>query len=218
MKLIIFFKYEKPDYVIHAAGRSFSYPMMLKYPDILMNEHLNIQNNVLDMCFKHNIKRLLFINNSCVYLNECKQPFSEDDLFKGGIDENIRAYALVKLCGMEKCKIYSENYEKKFLSILPSNQYGPNVKFDPNELLVIPSLMRKFHLAKLVRENKQKEIKKDIQWYGDLDNNTRYELSLNQNYNIINNNPVVTVLGSGYAERDFMNVYNFSEIIYTLIF
>jgi GDP-L-fucose synthase len=150
--VISFFEAEKPEYVILAAAKVGGIHANNTYPADFIFSNLAIQTNVIDACYRHQIKRLIFLGSSCIYPKEAPQPIKEADLLTGPLEETNRPYALAKIAGVEMCWSYNRQYKTKYLSVMPTNLYGLNDNYDLENSHVIPALIRKIHEAKI--ENK----------------------------------------------------------------
>lgn len=149
-KTIEFFSQEKPEYVIDAAARVGGIKANMTWPAEFLYENLQIQNNIIWSAFKFGVKKLLFLGTACIYPKDSLQPIKEEYLLDGKPEPTNDGYSIAKIAGIKLCeKIYSE-YDRKFISCMPTNIYGPGDNFDPETSHVIPSLMRKMHEAKLV--------------------------------------------------------------------
>jgi GDP-L-fucose synthase len=113
---------------------------------------LKIQNNIIYQAYKNKVKKLLFLGSSCIYPRECPQPIKEEYLLTGELEKTNEAYAIAKIAGIKMCQSFNKQYGTKFISVMPTNLYGPNDNFDLKTSHVLPALIRKFHEAKI--ENK----------------------------------------------------------------
>lgn len=143
-----FFAAEKPEYVFLAAAKVGGILANNSYPAEFIHENLAIQTNVIDAAYRNGVKRLLFLGSSCIYPRDCPQPISEEYLLTGPLEPTNRPYALAKIAGIEMCWSYNRQYGTRFLSVMPTNLYGPGDNYDLNGSHVIPALIRKFHDAK----------------------------------------------------------------------
>lgn len=148
-KVMEFFLKEKPEYVIDAAARVGGIKANMSFPAEFLYENLQIQNNIIWSAFKTDVKKLLFLGSSCVYPRESLQPMKEEYLLAGKPEPTNEGYSVAKIAGIKLCeKIYSE-YDRKFISCMPTNIYGPGDNFGSESSHVIPSLISKLHDAKL---------------------------------------------------------------------
>ncbi len=145
----LFFQEEKPDIVILAAAKVGGILANNTYRADFILENLQIQTNIISSSLKHKVKRLLFLGSSCIYPRECKQPIREEYLLTGPLEPTNRPYALAKIAGIELCDAINAQYGTSYLSVMPTNLYGPNDNFHPETSHVLPALIRRFHEAKL---------------------------------------------------------------------
>lgn len=150
-----FFKSEKPQYVFLAAAKVGGILANSKYPADFIYENLQIQNNVIGMAKKYEVKKLMFLGSSCIYPRMCQQPIKEEYLLSGYLEETNEAYALAKISGLKMCQFFNHQYGTNYISVMPTNLYGPYDNFDPENSHVMPALIRKFHEAK---ENNAPEV------------------------------------------------------------
>ena len=113
-----------------------------------------IQTNVIHSAWKAGVKRLLFLGSSCIYPRNCPQPISEDYLLSGKLEETNEPYAIAKIAGIKMCESYNRQYGTQYISVMPTNLFGPNDNYDLNNSHVLPALIRKAHEAKLNKEKK----------------------------------------------------------------
>jgi GDP-L-fucose synthase len=150
-----FFEKEKPEYVFLAAAKVGGIKANNDYPADFIYQNLKIQNNIIYNAYKSGVKKLLFLGSSCIYPRECPQPIKEEYLLTGPLEQTNEPYAIAKIAGIKMCQAYNRQYGTKFISVMPTNLYGPNDNFDPETSHVLPALIRRFHEAK---ENNQKEV------------------------------------------------------------
>lgn len=150
-----FFKTEKPEYVFLAAAKVGGILANSTYPADFIYENLQIQNNIIGMAKKYEVKKLMFLGSSCIYPKMCPQPIKEEYLLSGYLEETNEAYALAKISGLKMCQFFNKQYGTKFISVMPTNLYGPYDNFHPENSHVMPALIRRFHEAKV---NEAKEV------------------------------------------------------------
>lgn len=143
-----FFATEQPAYVFLAAAKVGGIHANNTYPAEFMRDNLAIQANVIHASYQHQVKRLLFLGSSCIYPKFAPQPMKEEYLLTGELEPTNRPYALAKIAGIEQCWSYNRQYGTQFLSVMPTNLYGPADNYDLNNSHVLPALIRKFHEAK----------------------------------------------------------------------
>ena len=149
-----FFEAERPEYVFLAAARVGGILANNTYRAEFIYTNLQIQNNVIHKAWKTDVKKLLFFSSSCVYPRVCPQPMKEEYLMTGSLEKTNEPYAMAKLSGMSMCRAYNEQYKTKFISVIPTNLYGPNDNYDPEQSHLIAALIQKFHVAKIKNEPK----------------------------------------------------------------
>ena len=146
-----FFTREKPDYVFLAAAKVGGILANSTTPADFIYLNLMIEANVIHHAYLHGVKKLLFLGSSCIYPQLAPQPIKEEALLTGPLEPTNEAYAIAKIAGIKMCQAYNQQYGTKFISIMPTNLYGPNDSFDLNSSHVLPALMRKFYEAKLAK-------------------------------------------------------------------
>ncbi|WP_033541188.1 GDP-L-fucose synthase [Planococcus sp. CAU13] len=144
-----FFSVEKPDYVFLAAAKVGGIAANRDYPADFIRDNLLIQTNIIDAAYQHDVKKLLFLGSTCIYPKLTPQPMKEDALLTGKLEPTNEAYAIAKIAGIKMCESYNRQYGTDFISIMPTNLYGPNDNFDLQSSHVLPALIRKFHEAKM---------------------------------------------------------------------
>ena len=149
-----FFEKEKPEYVILAAAKVGGIVANNTYRADFIYENLQIQNNVIHQSYKHKVKKLLFLGSTCIYPKNAPQPMSEDSLLTSPLEYTNEPYAIAKIAGIKMCESYNIQYGTNFISVMPTNLYGPNDNFDLETSHVLPALLRKMHEAKLNNELK----------------------------------------------------------------
>jgi len=152
-----FFDAEKPDFVFLAAAKVGGIVANNTYRADFIYENLQIQNNVIHSAYKSGVAKLMFLGSSCIYPKLAKQPLKEDYLLTGLLEETNEPYAIAKIAGIKMCEAYRDQYGCNFISVMPTNLYGPNDNYDLKNSHVLPALLRKFHDAK-VSGNKEVEI------------------------------------------------------------
>jgi len=145
-----FFEKEKPEYVINAAAKVGGILANNTYRAQFIYENLMIQNNLIHSAHLTGVKKLLFLGSSCIYPRACPQPIKEEYLLTGLLEQTNEPYAIAKIAGIKMCENYYRQFESNFVSVMPTNLYGPGDNFDLNNSHVIPALIRKFHDAKNV--------------------------------------------------------------------
>jgi GDP-L-fucose synthase len=143
-----FFDSEKPDYVFLAAAVVGGIVANNTYPADFIRSNLLIQLNVIEACLRTKVKKLIFLGSSCIYPRLAPQPMKEEHLLSGGLEPTNEAYAVAKIAGIKLCQSYNRQFGTNYISVMPTNLYGPEDNFDLNNGHVLPALLRKFHDAK----------------------------------------------------------------------
>jgi GDP-L-fucose synthase len=143
-----FFKEEKPDYVFLAAAKVGGIQANNVYRADFIYENLMIQNNVIHNSYLTGVKKLMFLGSSCIYPKLAPQPLKEESLLTGLLEETNEPYAIAKIAGIKMCESYKRQYGCNFISVMPTNMYGPNDNYNLTTSHVLPALIRKFHDAK----------------------------------------------------------------------
>jgi len=149
-----FFQDNRPDFVIDAAAKVGGILANNTYPADFIYQNLQIQNNIIHAAHENAVEKLLFLGSSCIYPRECPQPMKESHLLTGPLEPTNDAYAIAKISGIMMCHAYYRQYGDNFLSIMPTNLYGPNDNFNLETSHVLPALVRKFHEAKTLGHEK----------------------------------------------------------------
>ncbi|MBL0708829.1 MAG: GDP-L-fucose synthase [Sulfurimonas sp.] len=144
-----FFTDEKPEFVILAAAKVGGIVANNTYRADFIYENLQIQNNVIHQAYLNNVTKLLFLGSTCIYPKNCPQPMGEDSLLTSELEYTNEPYAIAKIAGIKMCESYNIQYGTNFISVMPTNLYGPNDNFDLETSHVLPALLRKMHEAKL---------------------------------------------------------------------
>jgi GDP-L-fucose synthase len=144
-----FFKAEKPEYVFLAAAKVGGILANSTYPAEFIYENLMIEANVIHAAYTNGVKKLLFLGSSCIYPGLAPQPLKEEYLLTGELEITNEAYAVAKIAGIRMCKHYNQQYGTNFISVMPTNLYGPNDNYDLETSHVMAALIRKFHEAKI---------------------------------------------------------------------
>ncbi len=144
-----FFLKERPEYVFLAAAKVGGIHANSTYPAQFIYDNLQIQNNIIHQAYVNKVKKLLFLGSSCIYPKLCPQPMKEEHLLDGKLEPTNEPYAVAKIAGIKMCQAYNRQYGTCFISLMPTNLYGPGDNFDLLDSHVIPALMRKCHEAKV---------------------------------------------------------------------
>lgn len=160
-----FFEKEKPEYVILAAAKVGGIIANSTYPAEFIYQNLMIGTNVVHASYKHGVKKLLNLGSSCIYPRLAPQPMKEDCLLTSELEKTNEAYALAKISIIKLCRYYNEQYGTNFISAMPTNQYGIGDNFNMETAHLLPMILRRFHLAKLLQNNDFDAIKADLKRY-----------------------------------------------------
>jgi len=206
-----YFALEKPEYIILAAAKVGGIVANNTYRAEFIFENLQIQNNVVHNAYKHGVKKLLFLGSSCIYPKDCPQPIKEEYLLTDPLEYTNEPYAIAKIAGIKLSESYNLQYNTNFISVMPTNLYGPNDNYDLEKSHVLPALIRKMHLGKCLQKNDWKSIKYDFDKKPvegvdgkSGENNISDKL---KKYGIISdgNTVFVNLWGTGTPKREFLH-------------
>lgn len=144
-----FFREYSPEYVFLAAAKVGGIKANRDMKADFIYENLMIQSNIIKSSYSYDVKKLIFLGSSCIYPKFCNQPIKEEYLMTGELESTNDAYAIAKIAGIKMCQSYNQQYGTDFISVMPTNLYGPNDNYDLNNSHVLPAMIRKFHEAKL---------------------------------------------------------------------
>ena len=161
-KVAEFFEKENPEYVILAAAKVGGIVANNTYRADFIYENMMIQNNVIHQSYLNGIKKLLFLGSTCIYPKNASQPMSEESLLTSTLEYTNEPYAIAKIAGIKMCESYNLQYGTNFISVMPTNLYGPNDNFDLEKSHVLPALIRKIHLGKCLENNDWETLKIDL--------------------------------------------------------
>ncbi len=212
-----FFRSEPIDYVVLAAAKVGGILANNTYRADFIYQNLMIECNVIHEAFSAGVRRLLFLGSSCIYPRQAPQPMKEAYLLSGVLEPTNQPYAIAKIAGIELCQSYNRQYGTRYRCVMPTNLYGPNDSYDLNNSHVLPALIRKFHLARLVEENSWSAIQKDEAVFGPIPESFRKHLGIPFQYGTgiseaetqklsVSKAPVVQLWGTGSARREFLHV------------
>ncbi len=157
-----FFRSERPEYVFDAAAHVGGIIANDTYRAEFIYDNLMIQNNLIHNSYVHGVKKLLFLGSSCIYPKLAPQPIREDALLTGLLEPTNEPYAIAKIAGIKMCEAYHDQYGCNFISVMPTNLYGPNDNYDLKRSHVLPALIRKMHLGKCLISNDMSAIRHDL--------------------------------------------------------
>jgi GDP-L-fucose synthase len=198
-----FFEAQKPEYVFLAAARVGGIYANSRFPVEFLLENLKIQNNIIEAAWRSGVKGLVFFGSSCIYPKHAIQPIREESLLTGPLEPTNEAYAVAKIAGIELCEAYNRQHGARFISVMPANLYGPNDHYDLEQAHVLPSLIRKFHLAKHAVNGDWDAIRTDEAVYGAIPVDFFDGLKAQP--------PFVRLWGSGTALRELLHVDDMAD-------
>lgn len=189
-----FFRTERPEYVFLAAAKVGGILANHTYPAEFIYQNLMIESNVIHSAYEAKARKLLFLGSSCIYPRGCPQPMKEEYLLSGKLEPTNEPYAIAKIAGIKMCQSYNRQYGTRFISVMPTNLYGPGDNFDLQTSHVLPALIRKFHEAKAREQGSQiegerPEVKKEGVQGGDC----------------------VPIWGTGKPRREFLHVDDLAD-------
>ena len=157
-----FFERERPDVVVLAAAHVGGIMANLKYRADFIYQNLQIQQIVIGESWRHGVKKLLFLGSTCIYPREAEQPIREDALLTSPLEYTNEPYAIAKIAGMKMCESFNLQYGTNYIAVMPTNLYGPNDNFNLETSHVLPAMVRKMHLAKLLRDGDYEGLRADL--------------------------------------------------------
>lgn len=218
MQVEDFFKKNKPEYVFLAAAKVGGILANNNYRADFLLTNLQIQNNVLYCSHRYGVKKLLFLGSSCIYPRAAKQPIDENQLLTSELEFTNEPYAIAKIAGIKLCESYNLQYSTNFISVMPTNLYGPNDNFHLNNSHVLPGILRKMHLAHCLENNDYKSIKFNFKKFPDtqsFDSLSDLEIDLVlEKYGITKSSSskvTLTLWGTGTPLREFLHVQDMAD-------
>ncbi|WP_084519360.1 GDP-L-fucose synthase family protein [Christiangramia echinicola] len=205
-----FFKKEQPEIVFLAAAKVGGISANNTYRAEFIYENLMIQSNVIHQSYKHGVKKLLFLGSTCIYPKHSPQPIKEENLLTGSLEYSNEPYAIAKIAGIKMCEAYNLQYGTNFLAVMPTNLYGPGDNFDLEKSHVLPALMRKMYLGKLLEEKDLESLRRHLKFLPISGLNINMSLdnmrtALEQyGIKLINGKVNVEIWGSGKPLRQFL--------------
>ena len=205
-----FFEREKPEYVFLAAAKVGGIMANFTYRADFIYDNLRIQNNVIHQSYVVGVKKLLFLGSTCIYPKNCPQPMKEEYLLTDELEYTNEPYAIAKIAGIKMCESYNLQYGTNFISVMPTNLYGPNDNFDLERSHVLPALIRKMVLGSSLEANNWEVIRKDLNRLPiegvDGDATEEEILSVLEKYGISkeSNTIKIEIWGSGKPMREFL--------------
>lgn len=201
-----FFEQEQPEFVFLAAAHVGGIMANNTYRADFIYKNLQIQQNVIYNAYKYNAKKLLFLGSTCIYPKEAVQPIKETELLTNVLEYTNEPYAIAKIAGIKLCESFNIQYGTNFISVMPTNLYGPNDNFDLEKSHVLPAMIRKIYLSKCLMENDWEAIKNDlnkrpVESITGSNSNDEIEVVLNK-YGIFSDR--VELWGTGKPMREFL--------------
>jgi GDP-L-fucose synthase len=212
-----FFIVKKPEYVFLASAKVGGILANSTYKADFIYENIMIAANVVNVSFKYKVKKLLNLGSSCIYPKYAKQPLKEETILSGYLEPTNEPYAIAKISALKMCRYYNEQYGTNFISVMPTNLFGPNDNFNLETSHVLPALLRKFHLAKLLKNKNYEEIINDIQvqplgYHTDNVDYFRDEIKIEKLLEKAGiHSDYVMVWGSGEVYREFLYVDDLAD-------
>ncbi len=157
-----FFDKEQPEYVVLAAAHVGGIMANLKYRADFIYQNLQIQQNVIGESWRHGVKKLLFLGSTCIYPREAPQPIPETSLLTSPLEYTNEPYAIAKIAGMKMCESFNLQYGTNYIAVMPTNLYGPRDNFDLEKSHVMPAMIRKMHLARMLNESDWQGLRTDL--------------------------------------------------------
>ncbi len=218
-----FFEKEKPEYVFLAAAKVGGILANSRYQADFIYKNLMISTNIINACNKFGVKKLVNLGSSCIYPKNAPQPMKEDCLLTSPLEPTNEGYAIAKIAAIKLCRYYNEQFGTNFISLMPTNQYGINDNFNMETAHLLPMLLRRFHLAKLLQAGDFNTIRKDLKarklGYNldetfDLNDNAAVEDVLNK---IGAYKDKVIVWGDGSVYRELMSSDDLADACFYLM-
>lgn len=213
-----FLKTERPDYLFMAAAMVGGIHANDTLRGQFIYENLAIQTNIIHGAWLAGIRRLCFLGSSCIYPRDCPQPIREDYLLTGPLEPSNDAYAIAKIAGVKMCESYNRQYDTEYVSLMPTNLYGPNDTYDLGRSHVLPALLRKVHLAKLGMERNVNAIRSDESLHGPIPDVLLADLGCERNSlgqialsDSLAPQTRIVVWGSGKPMREFLYVDDLAD-------
>ena len=193
-----FFQKEKPEYVILSAAKVGGIKANDLYRAEFIYQNMQIQNNIIHSSYLNKVKKLLFLGSSCIYPKDCPQPIKEEYLLTGELEYTNEPYAIAKIAGIKMCESYNLQYGTNFISVMPTNLYGSNDNYDFEKSHVLPALIRKIYLAKLLQEENFTLINKNLNSKNNLES-----LEILKKIGI--EKEQIEIWGTGTPRREFLH-------------
>ena len=211
------FEKERPEYVFLAAAKVGGILANNTYKAEFIYDNLTISTDIIHSSYKYGVKKLLNLGSSCIYPKLAPQPMKEEYLLTGYLEPTNEAYAVAKIAAIKLCRYYNEQYKTNYISVMPTNLYGPGDNYNLETAHVLPALIRKFHLAKLLKEKNFDEIVRDIKrnplGFGlDVKVNLKDEKDITRTLKKLGiTKDYVVMWGSGNVYREFLYVEDLAD-------
>ena len=208
-----YFARQRPEYVFLAAAKVGGIHANNTYPAEFIYENLLIETNVIHSSYEAGVKKLLFLGSSCIYPRDCPQPMKEEHLLSGKLEPTNEPYAIAKIAGIRMCQSYNRQYGTRFISVMPTNLYGPGDNFDLETSHVLPALIRKFHEAKTSDESRVTSDKRPNDGTKDAALTLKRSAPLTSSERSERSSPgsFVTLWGTGTPRREFLHVDDLAD-------
>ena len=210
----LFFQEEQPEYVILAAAKVGGILANSRRGADFLYDNLMIAANVMNCSWKYGVKKLLNLGSSCIYPRNAEQPIREEALLTGSLEPTNEPYAVAKIAGIKLCHTMHEQYECDFFSVMPPNLYGPNDRFDLTASHVLPAMIRKFHLGKLLLEGQTERMERDLKHWNERQEGFSAEEQL-RNFGMERDR--ITFWGTGKVFREFLYVNDLAKALVLLM-
>lgn len=214
-----FFEEHKPNYIFLAAAKVGGILANNTYKAEFIYDNIMIAANVIHASYKYGVKKFLNLGSSCIYPKLAPQPLKEEYLLTGPLEQTNEPYAIAKIAAIKLCRYYNEQYGTNFISVMPTNLYGPNDNYNLETAHVLPALIRKFHLAKLLEQRDFEGITRDLRGYSigfglSLSNSATQadilsilqKIGISSPINCHQSSVTVSLWGTGSPYREFMHV------------
>ncbi|MEG2282029.1 MAG: GDP-L-fucose synthase [Rikenellaceae bacterium] len=211
--VLSFFETEKPEYVFLAAAKVGGIVANTLFRGQFIYENLMIQNNIIHSSYLTRVKKLMFLGSSCIYPRLATQPMKEDELLTGALEETNEPYALAKIAGIKMCDAYRSQYGCNFVSVMPTNLYGEGDNYNLETSHVLPALIRKMHLGKMLYSNNETAVRDDLnkrpiygidgkgEWKNILETLSKFGITERQ----------IELWGTGSPLREFLNADDMAD-------
>lgn len=214
---------EKPEFLFLAAAKVGGIWANKTYPGEFIYNNLIIQANIIHTAYKQGVKKLLFLGSSCIYPKFAPQPMKEEHLLTSPLEPTNEAYAIAKIAGLKMCRYYNQQYKTNFISVMPTNLYGPGDNYNLENSHVLPALIRKLHLAHCLETDNWGGIKKDLNKNpikgisGNHSDSRILDILANYGITRVDDQCTVTLWGTGSPRREFLYVEDLADAVVFLM-